>query len=548
MFKFYFTFTRLQRLLQIAFILLSFCFREFFSNPPFRRKRRKRRTTTAQHIRETIEELGPTYVKFGQILADRSDLVSENFRSELKKLQSRAATFDRELAIDIIERSLGDDIENIFASFDSRPLAAASIGQVYSATTMDGERVVVKVQRPFIEKKIKMDIFWLKVLAKRLAKGYPELAAINIVGLIDEFTSNILREIDYTIESSNMRIFSDMFEGSESVKIPKVYDSYTTREVIVMEYIEGVSPGGADALIEKGIDPVATVEIGATAIFKMIFEYGVFHADPHPGNLFIMDGGRVAFIDFGMIGMLRPREINFLADFMIAYQKGDGTALTKVLLELCGIRYFDKQEDLNFAIRQVVMRRSFAHGDDDERAMKISHFSSVMQSSIDILVRFNLQIPSGIFMLMKTVATVEKFAERLAPELDLTPYVMPYAKELVLRRAKENNIFSNLGTTLKDYLRLLKSLPNDISELVVKLKEGRIRHDIKLSDEALFVKTSRQVSLRLAYAIILVGLYLGSIFLISLSPDHRLGNFILYSTTILIVFLLVRWLFKGRRF
>ena len=546
MIKLFFFVIKLKRLFQIFFILVKYAFRELVSYPiftfRFRKKRVKKRVTTPQRIKQTIEELGPTYVKFGQILADRSDFVSENFRVELKKLQSKVKPFDREIALGIIERALGDDIDNLFESFDNTPLAAASIGQVYRATTKGGKQVVVKVQRPFIENKIRMDIFWLKVLAKKLAKGYPELTAINIVGLIDEFSQNILREIDYNIESSNMKIFLEIFENSQTIKIPKVYDSYTTREVIVIEYIDGVVPDNYENIVKQGYNPVKVVENGTCAIFEMIFKHGVFHADPHPGNLFIMEGDKLAFIDFGMVGMLRPREITFLSNFILAYYAKNGNQLTKILLDLCNIRYFEHKEDLNFAINQVVMRSK------GSETMKMRDFSSIMQSSINILVRFNLQIPSGIFMLMKTIATVEKFAENLAPQLDLTPYVLPYAKELVAKRAKENNIFTNIGSTISDYLSLMQTLPNDISEILIKLKEGKIKHDISLVDDALLVRTARQVSLRLAYAIVLVGLYIGSIFLVSLNPEHRLGTFVLYVTTILILFLLIRWLFTGRRF
>ena len=531
---------------QIFFILAKYGFREIASYRlgtfRFKVKSTKKRVTTPQLIRETIEELGPTYVKFGQILADRSDLVSGSFRTELKKLQSRVKVFDRDIALSIIERSLGDSIDNIFENFNTTPIAAASIGQVYSAKIKGGDEVVVKVQRPFIEKKIKMDIFWLKVLAKQLANGYPELAAINIVGLIDEFAMNILREIDYNIESSNMKIFYDMFENSESIVIPKVYDDYTTRNVIVIERIVGMTPSSKIAVEAAGYNSEMIVANGADAIFQMIFKYGVFHADPHPGNLFVMKGSKLAFIDFGMVGMLRPREINFLSDFIIAYYKRDGNALTKILLELCNIRFFEQYEDLNFAINQVVMRSS------SSETMKIQHFSGIMRSSIDVLVRFNLQIPTGIFMLMKTVATVEKFAENLAPSLDLTSHVLPYAKELAVKRAKENNIFRNMGRTLNDYALLFQTLPNDISQILLKLKEGKIQHEIGLTDDAMLVRTARQVSLRLAYAVVLIGLYIGAILLVSLNPEHKLGTFILYLTSTLILFLLLKWLFTGRRF
>lgn len=545
MLRFILTLMKLKRLFQIGIVLVKYASSELLDHSIFMFKRRKRHVkrevySTPQRIRQTIEELGPTYVKFGQILADRPDVVSDKFRVELKKLQSKAEPFDTQVAINIIENSFGKSIDELFRVFDKEPIAAASIGQVYRATLNSGEEVVVKVQRPIIENKIKMDIYLMKFLAKKLAYNYPELTAINVVGLVDEFSQNMMRELDYNNETSNVNIFSRMFSGSTTIKIPKVYEQFSTKHIIVMEFIDGETPDDREHLAALGFDNKQIVINGTDAIFKMIFEYGVFHADPHPGNLFVLKGNVVAFIDFGMVGILRPREMNFLADFIIGYVKKDGAMIARALLVLCDLKYYDKSDELIFSIHQMLIRNFGA------KKMELKKFSGVMQDSIDILIKFNLQVPSGIFLLMKAIATLEKFAESLSSDLDLAPIVTPYAKALIEERYSAKKMASDFKTTMRDYVDFFKTLPNNLTEILVKFKEGKIRHDIKIEDDALFVKTARQISLRIAYTILLIGLFIGATILIVWDSEQKFGYFILYLSSTLILLLLVRWLFIRR--
>ncbi|MFI3267896.1 MAG: AarF/UbiB family protein [Rikenellaceae bacterium] len=545
MIQFVLSFLRIKRGIQIVVILINYGFTEIIGRYKliFKKKNKPAKHqvyTTPRRIRQTIEQLGPTYVKFGQILADRPDVVSEKFRKELKQLQSNAKPFDTSVAINIIENSQGDSIENLFEWFDKEPFAAASIGQVYRAKLKTGEQVVVKVQRPIIENKIKMDIYLMKFLAKKLAKNYPELMAINVVGLVDEFAQNILKELDYNTETSNVNIFRMMFKNSETVKIPKVFEEFTTRTLIVLEYIDGETPDNKTKLLDAGLSPAEVVKNGTNAIFKMIFEHGIFHADPHPGNIFILKGNIVSFIDFGMIGILRPREMNFLADFIIGYSKRDSAKISKALLELCKLKYFEKSDELTFAIHQTLMN-NFGNN-----KMELKNFSTLMQDSINILIKFNLQIPSGIFLLMKAMASVEKFAENLAPDLDLAPIITPYAETLLKNKFSSKKVIDDIKDTLNDYFDLIKTLPSNINEILIKLKEGKIRHDISLDDNTLFVRTANNISRTVAYTILLIGLFIGATILIVWDSEQRFGYFVLYLSFTLILMLLFKWFFMKK--
>lgn len=533
---------KIRRATEIMFIISRQSVKTLFTEGRYlfysQRKVEEKVISTPERLRMTIEELGPTYVKFGQILADRPDVVaSEKYRIELKKLQSSADTFSSTQAIDLIEKELGKPLHEVFSEFDHTPLAAASIGQVYKAKLCSGKEVVVKIQRPGIENKIKVDIYLMKYLAARFTRRNPELKVFNLTGLIEEFANTISEELDYTNEANNMKLFASLFKDDPTVKIPKVYSKLTTKKVIVIEYVGGVVPNNIPEIRRRGLDPQVIVNNGANAIFKMILDFGIFHADPHAGNIILIENNVITFIDFGMIGVLRDREINFLADYTVGFAKNDPELICEAVLNLCNVRFFEEKENLIFDIKQILLHNF------SEDALDISHFSSTLQDSINLVIKYQLQIPSGIFMLLKTLITLEKFSEALSINIDMASIILPYSDKIRDRRYAPRVIAKNIYKTLKEYVSLIQDVPNDISEILYKLKEGKIKHDIKLKDKDVFVKVSRQISLRISYVILLIGLFVGSSILIVMDYELHFGLFILYSSSFLILTLLVKWIF-----
>ena len=540
----YISYLKMVRASQIVWV---HSFSELFAHSRLGKRRRHKNKgkvhkhvyTTPERLRMTIEELGPTFVKFGQILADRPDMVSERFRVELKKLQSRAEPFDNNTALGLIEKEMNAPIDEVFAEFDTTPLAAASIGQVYQGRLRSGEEVVLKIQRPFIENKIKLDIYLMKFIARKFAKSYPELAAINIVGLIDEFSETIVKELDYTFEASNILRFAMMFKDDPTVHIPAVYTKYSSKKLIVMEKVEGITPDTPQALRDAGLDTHQIAVNGANALLTMILRHGFFHADPHPGNIFILPGNVVAFIDFGMVGALTPRDMNFLADFAIGFARRDSDLMSRTLLVLCGKKFFEHEEEMKFEIHQLMMQYAGI-------PLELMNFAGTMQKCVDVIVKYQLQIPSGIFMLIKALATLEKFAGTLAPDLSLTPVILPYAKEVVKVKYSPRKVAAQLYDTLAGYMNFIRNFPNDMSEILYKLKEGKIKHDIHLADDDLFVRTVRQASRRVAYTLIVLGMFVGSILMIAFEQPYgtsRYGHFLLVVASLLILFQLLKWLF-----
>lgn len=543
----YVGYLKLNRGFQITSIIVKHGFNELITHSFLGRHIRKRRIkkkktvyTTQERLRLTIEDLGPTYIKFGQILADRPDVISERFRNELKKLQSNAMPFDDNLAIRLIEDELGAEIKNVFSEFNRECIASASIGQVYKARLKNGTEVVVKIRRPNIDQKIKLDLYLMRYLAAKLAREYPEMAAINIIGVVDEFGESILKELDYYNEAGNILRFREIFRDSETVYIPNVFMEYTTKRLIVMERIRGLTPDDPDHLIAAGLDTNKIAQNGAEALLTMILKEGFFHADPHAGNMFIMPDNRIAFIDFGMVGVLRPRDMDFLANISIGFVRRDETAIADALIRLCGVRFFEKREDLIFCLQQ--MTRQYAH-----IPIEKLDYGKMIQECINLITKFGLQIPSGIFMLAKSLATIQKVAEKLDPDIPFAKMIMPYAKDIVITRFSPRKLAGDLYQTLKNYGKLIKTAPTDISEILYKLKQGEIKHELKFHDASTIERTMRNISSRIAYAILLVGLFIGSVILLSMRQDLEYAHFLIWISSILIFIVIIKWIFRKKK-
>lgn len=544
--RIYIIYLQLIRAKEIIFVILRHAMREWinrsrFGQRLFRRKKSPKRQvySTAERIRITIEELGPTYIKFGQILADRPDMVSERFRNELKKLQSKAKPFSNDDAHNLIRKELGLEIEEVFSEFDTECFASASIGQVYKARLITGEDVIVKIQRPHIENKIKLDLYLMRYIAKSAVKNYPELAAIDIVGLIDEFGQSILRELDYYNESSNLVRFGEMFKDDPRVHIPKVFMDYTTRRILIMEQVVGVTPDSPEILRQNGLDPEMIATNGADIVLKMVLKHGFFHADPHPGNIFILPENVIALIDFGMVGVLKPNHLNFLANFAMGFYRSDAAAITQSLITLCGIRYFNDESDLEFEIDQLL--KSYAY-----LPFEKIDFARIMQECINLMVKYQLKIPSSIFMLVKALATIQKFAGNLHPGLNLGPVILPYARELVARRYDPRKLASGIYETIDNYVTLFREFPGEISEILYKIKQGKLKHEIRLGDPEPAMKALRNFGQRMALAIILAGLGVTSTILIVWNDEKTFGHITFGITMFFTIWVMFKWLFRSK--
>ncbi|HWB64837.1 MAG TPA: AarF/UbiB family protein [Chitinophagales bacterium] len=427
-----------------------------------------------ERLRIVIEKLGTTFVKFGQILADRPDIVSEKLRTELKKLQSMARPIDHNLAMRLIEEELGGPLNKYFNEIENKKcIGAASIGQVYKGKLKNGEEVVIKIQRPDIESKIALDLELLKYLARQLVKEYPGFSTVDIVGFVEEFGETLKREMDYVNEASNVNRFNQMFKDVPYCKIPKVYMNLSTPRLLVMEYISGINPDDTRQLEQEGYDPHEIATNGVNVILTMIFKHGFFHADPHPGNLFILPGNKIALIDFGMVGSLKPAHMQFLADFTLGLANNDAAVITDALLVLCNKKFFADKDDLEFYVHDMLTRNS-------SLSYERINFSQILNESIKLIVKYELRIPATIYLLLKALATIENFGSKLYPDISLPAIIKPYAKELVMQKFSPSVIVHDIVDTAKDYVSLIKDFPAEMNEILFKLKHGKLIHEIHI--------------------------------------------------------------------
>ena len=540
----YSNFLQTRRFLQIVRILLRHGYKNWYLNTKMGKRHLRRHPevkylSTPERIRVLIEDLGPTFVKFGQILADRPDVIAERFRVELKKLQSQVDPIDNQTAWHLIENELCKSIRQVFKSINKKCIASASIGQVYEATLKNGEEVIIKIQRPHIEKTIKLDIKLMRWMVNRFIKEYPQYSYMDLAGFVEEFSKQMANELDYFNEADNMSRFAGMFEDNPKVYIPKVYSEYTTKRLLVMEKINGLPPDHIKDLKAAGYDLHEIAVTGANALLKMIMEEGFFHADPHPGNIFIMPGNVVCFIDFGMVGSLRPREMNFIANFLISFVRKNPKAMGSALLSLSGKQFYQDMDELEFELDSLLKRVGNVPVEE-------INFASLMQSCINILVKHQLRVPSGMFMLGKSLLTLQRFAGELDPDLPITPLVLPYAKRLVSNQYNVSRLAGSVFDTLWDYINMARSLPVQVNEILYKLKEGKISHEIKVDDASSMNRAFRNAANRIVLAILLMALFVGSALLTALAPEIIYGKILLIASSAIILIMLLGRIFRKR--
>jgi ubiquinone biosynthesis protein len=531
------------RLINIVLIFLKHLLKNWFFHSWLRKifdPKGKHLTTRQQRVRMIIEDLGPTFIKFGQILADRPDLASEQLREELKQLQASARPFDDGIARRIIEEELGDPINKVFSQLDDEPLASASIGQVYKGILLTGEEVVVKVQRPNIKDKIKLDLVLMKILARHAIKSYPELAHFNVVGFVEDFGNNMMKELDYTNEASNMKRFAEMFKDDETCYIPMVASQYTSQKLLIMEYVKGYRPDDPVALRNAGFSTQKIAENGTNIILRMILKHGFFHADPHPGNIFIRGNNQIVLIDHGMAATLKPKQIQALMSFMMGFAKKDTRKITKALLGLCDVAYFKNFEDLEFEIGETIKHYSYLSYDQVD-------ISQVMTETFKTIIRYDLNVPANLFMLIKTIATIQKFGENLEADISIADMIRPFAIDKIKEKFSWTAILNKITSSAEDYIYFVDKFPRDVKEVMNNLKRGVLKHEINLREDSYTNKAMRQGINRLGF-VFLLGLMLVCSTLLMMFKEEKQISRIFFYTTIVITGLTALRLFAKTKF
>ncbi|MBS1106105.1 MAG: ubiquinone biosynthesis protein UbiB [Deltaproteobacteria bacterium] len=436
----------------------------------FRRQRRELvRYTTEERIRMAFEDLGPTFVKLGQILATRPDLIPMSLVIELRKLQDAVPPFGSEAARNQIESALGRPIAELFAEFDDAPIAAASIAQVHRARLFSGEEVAVKVRRPGLEQVIGTDLEILRGLASLLEENAPELRAYAPAEIVEEFARAITLEIDLSHEASNMQRFARNFADDPQVHVPKLFEAYSSPAVLTMEFVRGIKAKDLAGLDAAGIDRKKLAAGGVEFCLRQVFDHGFFHADPHPGNLFVLPGEVIAPIDMGMMGSLEPEMIDALLELLVGILLRDAEKIARLFARLGLI---DERVD------RVRLRRDIAALLERYAALPIGEVdvAALIGNLFEVLQRHRVRVPPELLLMGKALATVDGMARDLDPTLDPIEAVRPYVLKTWLRRLADPRFLArDWIRAASDFVETATTLPGDLRAIVRDLRRGELR-------------------------------------------------------------------------
>lgn len=470
--------------------------------------RRAQPYTRPEHVRMALEELGATFIKLGQILSTRSDLLPPAYLTEFAKLQDAAPTIPLEAVQETIRAELGRPIEALFSTFDPTPLAAASIGQAHAAALLDGTEVVVKIRRPGVVAQVEEDLEILHYLAlianrrSRLASQY------DLVGLAQEFAETLRAELDYIREGHNAERFAANFAGDETVHIPRIFWEVSTTRVLTLERIHGIKINDLATLEAAGIDRAVVAERAARIILKMVFEDGFFHADPHPGNFFIEAGGRVGLIDFGMVGTIDERTQEHLVKLLLAVTSQDADRLVDAFLELGVSQQQVERSPLGRDLVSLVSRY-------DEQSLGDIQLGPLLQEMLTIVRRYHLRLPANLALLVKTIGMNEGLGTQLDPEFRLTSVLAPYAQRLMLRQFSPFFWTRRLSQAGMDAVWLGTELPQQLRRLLGELERGNLNVGMRPTDIEPVMRRFERLVNRLVVAMIAAAFIIGLAMLMS---------------------------------
>jgi len=461
------------------------------------------RLSTPERLRMALEELGPAFIKLGQMLSMRPFLVPPEFVRELSRLQDDVSPIGYPQVRDAILEGLGRDPEELFADVDKKPLASASLAQVHRAATPEGDEVIVKVQRPGVQQMIMEDMSILKDLAGLLVKHLPESRRYDPLGIVEELERTTRREVDFTNEARNMEIFSRNFAGDETVHVPRVYWELSSSRVLTVERIDGVKISKLERFQENDLDRRIIARRGGRALLKQVFEDGFFHADPHPGNLFVLPGNIIAPVDYGMMGRLSPEMMLQLSQLLVALFHRDVAELSRLYLEMGLVG-----EDIDL----TALRLDLTDLIDKYSGLPLNRIDmqGVMEDLFSVSHRYQFRIRSEYMLLARALVTYEEVGRMLDADYNFLAEAEPFVQELIKRRFHPERLLRELVRTGRDLHRLVSIFPQEMSSILQKVRRGELALEFRHRGLGRLINELDRSSNRLAFSLIIAALIVGS--------------------------------------
>lgn len=536
-----------QRLGQIASVLIRHGFADvvdrldlgkYLPQPLARMARNAGDKTIPERLRSAFEELGPTFVKLGQLLSTRPDLFPENFIEEFRQLQDNVQPITFEEVKAVIEAELGQKIERTFQWINPQPLASASISQVHEARLYNGDSVVLKVQRPEIEKTIRNDISLISMLAQILENRFPETKIVSPTTIVDEFFKTLSFELDFHIEANNMKRMTENLKEFHDVVIPKVYKTLSSRRVLTLEKIEGIRVNDVRKIDEAGIDRKKLVELGARAFFKSILIDGLFHGDLHGGNLFALAGGKMGLVDFGIVGRLSEKARDQLAQMVLSLLNEDYEHLCYQYADLGSVT-----PTVDFESFQREVRNSLS----PYLGLNLSEVNTgkVLIEATKIAAKYKIRVPGDWMIVFKSIFTVEGMGRTLYPDFDFFSVGHDLVRDLVKNQYSMHRLSKEALWIAKDLSALLQVLPRQFKWMFRKFQQNEYAIEIRSPDIRDMTQELKSNNRRLGFALIGSSLCVAASILMHVSTPHLVLGYPTLGIVLLSsgIYFLLRFLF-----
>ncbi len=460
-----------------------------------------------EKMRMVCVELGPTFVKFGQILSNRPDLLPAQLITELEKLQDNVPPFPGEQAIQVVETELKNRIGELFENFDTNAFASASMAQVHKATLKTGEKVAIKIQRPGIQQIIEEDIKVMYYLADLFSKRIPSLKTFDPVGLVRNFEESIIKELDFVHESVNIQRFNNNFvkdpDNKGYIHTPLVYRKFTTACVLTLEFIDGIKISDIAKIEAAGLSRKLIARRLAASYFRQVFNYGFFHADPHPGNIFVLPNNIICFLDFGMMGNILHKDVEQLGNLFLSVTSMDVRKIIRAFQLLSDNPTIKDFRALETDLTEFV--QSYAVRDINE-----SEVSSLLISLKDIIVKHGMKVPTHFYLLARSLVSVEGVIRQLDPELDLEKMMRPYLVKTIWKHYDPMKFVTSLANSVYDMGIYMEELPRDIKTAIRKINTGEMKVDLRHQGIDPLVHTINRVTKQIVTGILIAGIIVGS--------------------------------------
>jgi ubiquinone biosynthesis protein len=459
-------------------------------------------------VRMALEELGPTFIKLGQILSTRPDLISPEYITELERLQDRVVPDSPQKIMAELQRELGGPVETIFKSFDEKPIAAGSIAQIHRAVTREGMDVAVKVRRSGIVDTIRAECEILQDLAGVLQNTLFEHETIDLDEMVADFTEALSKETDLANERRNQLRFLRLFADDPTVHIAKIYEDYCTAGVLTMEYIDGVKPTDKLAIEERGLNCRTLAQRGAQLVLRQMFEFGFFHTDPHPGNFFVLPDNVLAPIDFGQVSRLSVQDRRFFNEIVLSIVDRDAAYIVRCLDR---DNMLVEQTDVHKLTTDIEQLIDTYH----DFRLKDIPFGAVAMQTFDLFRHNHVHPPTQFTLMIKSMMTIEALATSLDPEFRLIEALKPYARRASLRDLEPRQVLRNIRKAVQGAGEMASRLPEDINAVLTKLRQGKFQVHVRHEHLETLTKTLDKSSNRVSFALIIAALLVASSLLVA---------------------------------